>query len=237
MPLCCVRSGALVARVRESPALELAKWPWHVLSVGFAAALLAAPAHAESSGAASVSAAARLDFRVTVPRLLYLRVGSGTNTFKRVATVNRISFSVPAAQVGNGVPRAALASSGDLTGGAVTVRVFANHGNSVTLNSRTTGPLKSATGDNIGWNEIVAASGALVITTAGYSNGTVGHPAFNTGASGGNGAAVTLTGTSKVVRAEGKWTFSYANSDPVAAGDYGRTVARNGRVTYTAAQP
>ena len=46
----------------------------------------------------------------------------------------------------------------------------------------------------------------------------------------------TLTATNKVVRVEGKWTYSYLNTNSVAAGTYGGTVAKNGRVTYTATQ-
>ncbi len=50
------------------------------------------------------------------------------------------------------------------------------------------------------------------------------------------GTAATLTATNRLVRVEGKWTYSYLNSALPAAGTYGGTVAKNGRVTYTATQ-
>ena len=58
-------------------------------------------AHAESNitsgtGAASIAAAAHLDFQVTIPKVLFLQVGAGTNMAAN-ATVNQIAFTVPAA--------------------------------------------------------------------------------------------------------------------------------------------
>jgi hypothetical protein len=40
-----------------------------------------------------------------------------------------------------------------------------------------------------------------------------------------------------MVRQEGKWTYSYANNQVVAAGTYGGAGVNNGRVTYTATMP
>ena len=67
------------------------------------------------------------------------------------------------------------------------------------------------------------------------SNGAITHPTFN--ATGGAGTAVTLTATNKLVRQEGRWTYSYANADVVAAGVYGGADVNNGRVSYTATMP
>ena len=95
-----------------------------IRAVSAAAALtaLGAPmlANAESnvqSGTGALTATARLDFRVTVPKVLFLQVGTGaslgTNT-----TVNLIDFTVPAANVGDGTAIGATAASGDLGNGA-----------------------------------------------------------------------------------------------------------------------
>ncbi|HEV8693123.1 MAG TPA: hypothetical protein VGQ93_02895, partial [Lysobacter sp.] len=71
----------------------------------FTFALLAAPllAHAESqftTGLGSpITASARLDFEVTVPKILFLQVGTGADNTTN-ATINQIAFAVPAGSVG-----------------------------------------------------------------------------------------------------------------------------------------
>ena len=80
------------------------------------------------------------------------------------------------------------------------------------------------------------ATAALAATTTGFTNAAITHPAFNTSAGGGAGAATTLTAAVKVVRVEGKWTYTYLNTTVPAAGTYGGSVVKNGRVTYTATQ-
>lgn len=204
------------------------------LLAGLAAAL--APAHAESdfvtATTGTMTATARLDFVVTIPRVLYLRVGAGTD-FTSVGAVDLISFAVPAAAVGNGV--AVAGTGGDLGAGAVTVRVMGNGGN-ITLNSNTTGPLNNGVASQqIGWNRINVASAPLATTTAGFANGAITHPAFNT--TGGAGTPVLLTAANRLVQQEGRWTYTYANTDVVAAGTYGGAGVNNGRVTYTATMP
>ncbi|MGH6625353.1 MAG: hypothetical protein ACRECD_02205 [Burkholderiaceae bacterium] len=203
--------------------------------------LIATPmlSHAEStfvSGAGATTASARLDFSIVIPKVLYVRVGTGTNNATN-ATVDLINFTVPAANLGDATVINADAASGDLTNGAVTVRIYGNGGN-INLNSATTGPMTTGTaGEEVSWSRVTVTPAALASTTAGFTNGAITHPAFNTGASGGAGTATTLTATNKVVRQEGQWSFAYANQDVVAAGTYGGTVARNGRVTYTVTQP
>ena len=212
-----------------------------VLSTLFALPMLS---HAESdfqtATSGSLTATARLDFRVTIPKVLFLRVGTGgAGTLGTSGTIDLIDFAVPAANLGNGTAVAATAASGDLTNGAVTVRVFANGGtNNVTLNSTTTGLMKNSAGDTINWADITVTAAALPTATAGYTNAGITHPTFNNTAGGGAGTATTLTPpASKVVRLEGKWTFAYANTAAIPAGTYGGTTALNGRVTYTAVQP
>jgi hypothetical protein len=145
--------------------------------------------------------------------------------------VDGVVFTVPSANVGDGSVIAG--AGGDLTGGAVTVRVYGNGGN-VSLNSSVTGPLTNATADTIPWSQISVAAAPLAVGTTGYTNAAITHPAFNTTI--GNGTATTLTAASKVVRAEGRWTYSYLNAAAVPGGSYGPTAAGNGRVTYTATQ-
>lgn len=204
------------------------------------AALSAAPflAQAESTfvnpAVTGSTANARLDFSIVIPQVLFLRVGTSSGNTATDGTIDAISFTVPGANVGdstviNGV-------GGDLTAGAVTVRVYGNGGN-ISLNSATTGPLTTGTaGETIPWSQVSVAAAALTTGTTGFTNAAITHPAFNLGAAGGNGTATTLTATNKIVRAEGKWTYTYLNANPVAAGTYGGTVAKNGRVTYTATQ-
>lgn len=202
------------------------------------ASLLTAPAQAESTfvtpAVAGSTANARLDFSIVIPQVLFLRVGTSSGNSATDGTTDAISFTVPGANVGDASVIAGV--GGDLTAGAVTVRAYGNGGN-ISLNSATTGPLTTGTaGEVIPWSQINVAAAALAATTGGYTNAAITHPAFNLGAAGGAGTATTLTATNKVVRVEGKWTYTYANANAVAAGTYGGTVAKNGRVTYTATQ-
>ncbi|MEJ8854881.1 hypothetical protein WKW79_09900 [Variovorax robiniae] len=212
-----------------------ARWrPWAGLVAGSAA--LTASAHAESNYVTaligSMSATAHLDFVVTIPRVLYLRVGTGTDDASAGA-VDLVSFTVPAGSMGNGTP--VVATGGDLGAGAVTVRVRGNGGD-ITLNSNTSGPLHNGiAARQIGWNRITVTPAPLPTTTNGFTNGVITHPAFN--GAGGPGSAVLLTSAGNRVQREGKWTYGYANVDVLAAGTYGGAGVNNGRVTYTAVMP
>lgn len=202
------------------------------------ASLFSASAQAESQfvGPAIVgsTANARLDFTIVIPQVLFLRVGTSSGNAATDGTINGITYTVGAANVGDGSVIAGV--GGDLTAGAVTVRTYGNGGN-ISLNSTTTGPLTTGiAGEVIPWSQIAVAGAALAATTPGFTNAAIAHPAFNTAAGGGAGTATTLTATNKIVRVEGRWTFTYLNANAVAAGTYGGTVARNGRVTYTATQ-
>ena len=202
-----------------------------------AASLLTTPAQAESTFTSPAivgsTATARLDFSIVIPQVLFLRVGTSSGNAATDGTINGIAFTVPGANVGDGSVIAG--GGGDLGAGAVTVRVYGNGGN-ISLNSATTGPLTTGVaGEEIPWSQISVAAAALAGTTAGFTNTAITHPAFNLGGTGGAGTATTLTATNKVVRVEGQWTYSYLNTNAVAAGTYG-TNARNGRVTYTATQ-
>jgi hypothetical protein len=201
------------------------------LPVAAAAAIAFAPqfAAAESNVVTTTtgSATARLKFEVVIPRVLYLQVGTGTPVTTDT-TQDQIVFSPTATQIVNNTANLA-GTGGDLTGGAVTVRVFANSGN-VTLSAAGSNAAGNTSGMQLGaattyipWTEIVATAAAGT-TGSGFTAATINHPTIGTG-------SVTLTAAGGVVRQAGKWTFAYANSGTYAPGTY------DGTVTYTASAP
>ena len=169
--------------------------------------------------ATPLTATARIDFTVIIPKFISLRVGAAG-----VGSFDSIVFTVPAASVGVGGAIAGV--GGDLTGGVVTARVTGNNGQ-VTLSSTATGALSNGT-DTIPYTEITTATAVLTSATA------LPAPALTNGTSAGVLAA--LTGT-KITNQDARWTYSYANSAVVAAGTYGGVGVNNGRVTYTASMP
>lgn len=194
------------------------------------AAAVAAPlaAHAESnfqSGAGALNASAKVDFRITIPKVLFLQVGTGT-LYANNAAVDLIDFNVAAADIGSGTSVAATPGSGDVGGGTVSARVRGNGGN-VTLNVTTSGDLSNGSGDSIPWGEVST-------TATPWVTGTVlPAPTLVSGA----GTALTLAATGKVVNQDARWTYVYDNNALVPAGTYGGVNVNNGRVTYTAALP
>jgi len=173
-----------------------------------------------STAAGPNSVSAKLDFQVIIPRILYLRVGTGTNLANNI-NVDMITFSVNGANVGDS--SVVAGAGGDLAPG-VTARVVANAG-VVTLSSNTPGALTTGTaGEVIPYTQITTSSAILSSATA--------LPAPALAASG--ATAVVLTATNRVTNQDARWTFNYLNNAVVAAGTYGGTPARNGQVTYTA---
>lgn len=189
------------------------------------------PAVAESNfqtGSGTVNATARLDFQITIPKVLYLRVGTGSaypGTLASVGTVDLITFTVPAASVGSGT--AIAGTGGDLSGGVVTAAVIGNNG-TITLNAAASGALSNGAGDSIDYTQIVTTPSTLTSATA------LAAPTLANGTS----ANVTISPPSgKVVVRDARWTYSYANTVTPAAGTYGGVNVNNGRVTYTASMP
>lgn len=165
-----------------------------------------------SAAGGALSATARLDFRITIPRVLFLQVGTGTAGANN-ATIDLVDFTVTTANLGTGT---AVAGS---TG--VTARLISNGGN-VTLQSATGGALSNGT-DTISFAAISTTATALTSATP------LAHPGLaDTGTS-----TTTITATNGVVVRDATWSFSYANTSTVASGTYGGTTT-NGRVTYTA---
>jgi hypothetical protein len=204
----------------------------NLLKAAVLTALVAAPilANAESTfttGAGSpITANAHLDFQITIPKILYLRVGTGT-VMAANATVNQIAFSVPAANVGDGSVISATAGSGDLGNGVVTARVIGNNG-TVTFTSTTVGALGNGAGDTISYGQIATAAAANTSVLV------LAHPTLADAAT----TTVTLTPASgKVLNRDAKWTYTYTNAAVVAPGTYGGVNTNNSRVTYTASMP
>lgn len=182
-------------------------------------AALAAPigANAESTfqtGAGALSSSARVDFQITIPRFLSLRVGTAG------APVDLVNFTVPAANVGNATPVAG--TGGNLGAGAVTATVLGNGGN-VTLQATTAGPIGNGSAGAINWSQITTAS----------SNPSLPAPVLANGAS----AGVAVAAAAGVVNQTATWTYSYANTDVIESGTYGGVNTNNSRVTYTASLP
>ena len=188
--------------------------------------------NAESStqtGAGALTATARLDFRVTIPKVLFLRVGTG-GLFGAAAnaTIDLIDFTVPVANLGNGVAVAATAGSGDLGNGAVTALLRSNAG-VVTLTANTIGALGNGAGDTIPWSEIAIANSNLA--TPAFAN-TFPHLAALPAS--GASANFAPAPVAKVTNVGSTWTYTYKNTNTVPAGTYGGINANNSRVTYTA---
>lgn len=163
-----------------------------------------------SSGAGTLTATARVNFSVAIPRLLFLQVGTGT-LLAANSTIDTISFTPAVGVIGNSTPVSATSGSGNLGNGSVTVRIIGNAGN-VSL-AATAAPNLVSGSDTIPWTQISTA-----IT------GGATHPTIN-------GAAAPFTAVSGVVNINGTWTYTYLNSITPAAGTY------TGLVTYTATSP
>ena len=188
-------------------------------------------AHAESNfvtGAGSLTATARLDFQITIPRVLFLQVGTGTFGANNT-TIDLVTFTPTAAQIA-----ASTAGIAAATNGTVAAKLVGN-GGTINLTATTAGQLTTGTaGENISWAQIVPST-----SLAGFP-----HPALVDGPAAG---AISAYGTAaaKVTNLSANWTFAFnAPATPPAAGVYGGAGAaspgagiRNGRVLYTAVMP
>jgi hypothetical protein len=197
--------------------------------------MMAAPSllcHAESNvqiGAGAQTSTAHVDFQITIPKFIFLRVGSGMGTVAgglgTNGTIDLITWSPAPGTVGNGV--ALAGTGGDLGGGVETAAVVANHGN-VTLTSSTLGALGDGVGDTISYAQIRTTASQL--TTA----QVLRAPAL---VDGGTRSVNVPAGGSKVVQRDAQWAYTYRNQTTPPAGSYGGVNTNNGRVTYTASVP
>jgi hypothetical protein len=169
------------------------------LILGLCLALLfcyAGSAMAESSQSTGAPTSARLDFRVTIPTILYLQVGTVG------ATVDRVSFTVAdlpgtgaVAGTSNGANPVPVRVAA-LVGAASTVTLRADSSTALTDGSNTI-PF-----DQVSWT----ASGSF---TGNTFNGTA------------NQQLDQFTGAGNRT---GNYTFSYANANYYPAGTYNGTV-------------
>lgn len=164
-----------------------------------------------STGTGTLTATARVNFSITIPRFIWLQVGTGT-LLAANSTIDTISFTPAVAVVGNGTAVAATAGSGNLGNGGVTVRIIGNAGN-VSLGAVSSPTLLTSGTNTIAWTQISTA-----IT------GGATHPTIN-------GANATFTATANVVNINGTWIYSYLNTVTPASGTY------TSQVTYTATTP
>jgi hypothetical protein len=172
-----------------------------------------------------ITASARLDFRIIVPKLLYLKVGTGsTAPYADNATVDLVSFNYTTnpGDLGGG----AGAPAGAITGNPVAVQVVGNNG-TVTLTSTTAGALSNGSGDSISFTELSATT----------SNALLPHPGPFVDGGTSAGTALTPNIGTKVTNLTANWTYAYANTNVVPPGTYGGVNTNNSRVTYTASMP
>ena len=202
------------------------------LVLGTAALALPLAALAESNvqtgTATATGATAHVDFQITIPKILYLRVGTGSSYTTGVLAANTnidlITFAPTAAQLGSG---AVAGTGGDLLNGTETAAIVSNSGN-VTLNATAAGALSDGAGDSIAFTQITTAVATNTSTTA------LPAPTLANGAS----ANVVLPApATKVISEDAKWKFSYTNSAVVPTGTYGGVNTNNSRIVYTATMP
>lgn len=204
-------------------------------------------AHAVLVAAAAAVAMPAAAFTVNItaanPRVIYLQIGVGSftggnynagGTPANNATVNVVSVAVPAAQVGSGTAQVMNTNSGATSsfydgyafcnapsqlyvGGFY--RSTANTG-AATLRATSPANLVNAGGNTIPFAQISWTSGG---------NGDTGAQPFPAGTF--VGGTQTIGTIARNQWAESCLTFSYANSNAVAAGTY------TGRVTYTLSTP
>ena len=200
-------------------------------AVALALPLLASAESNVQTGAATAApgATAHVDFTIVIPKILYLRVGTGsaytTGALTSNGTVDLITFSPTPAQVGNGV--AIAGTGGDLTNGVETAAIVSNSGN-VTLNATATGALGDGAGDTIPFAEIKTTASTLTSATA------LPAPVLANGTS---ANVVLIAPATKVIVQDAKWTYAYLNNAVVPGGNYGGANVNNGRVVYTATMP
>jgi len=193
------------------------------LALAIACGLAAMGGHAESitvNGDTTLNAAAHLDFSVVVPRILKFRVGTTG------ATIDQITFTVPAANVADGTPIAG--TGGDAgSGTAANVSIVGNGGQVTITESNNSG------GSGLQHATLTDTISYAAITTTSSDSTNLDAPVLSDG--GGHSKAPVLN-ASHVTNRTAVWTYSYANTALVSAGTYG-TNAKGGRVTYTASMP
>lgn len=189
------------------------------LALALATPLFASATSDITTGAGALAATGNLDFRVIIPKFLFLQVGTGTLMADDLASIDMVEFNVPLASLGAG-PIAQTSPA------SITARLRGNNGG-ISLTATTAGAMSNGAGDTISFTTITAAAAGAT---------SFAHPVFADGVASAP-VAVPVTSGTKITDRTTTWTFSYSNAAIVPAGTYGDTVAKNGRVTYTASMP
>ncbi len=174
--------------------MKAAKFTKLALALALAAPLLASATSDITTGAGTpITATGNLDFRVIIPKFLFLQVGSGTFMADDAASIDTVEFNVPLASLGAG----AIAQTSPAS---ITARVRGNNGG-ISLTATTTGAMSNGAGDTISFTTITAAAAGPT---------PFNHPTF---VDGGTSApvAIPLTSGPKVTDRTTTWTFSYSN--------------------------
>ena len=183
-----------------------------LLALSLVLGLLSGPVWADSSGVVTgKSASAKLDFKINIPTILYLQVGSAAAQ----DTVSCTLANTPSA--GQYVPMLSNAEGANVT---VIMRAVVKQGDLCNLTANSNGGLNSGLGSNIPSNKIswlgTKASGGGTITSTNFDNTTTQSV-----------GSVTGPGETR-----GSFAFSYLNDTYYPAdGDYTATV------TYTLTAP
>ena len=194
----------------------------HILVIALSlVSLVPLSAQAESNFVVGAgTAAARLDFRVILPRVLFLGVGTGAAGTAANATVDALIFdySTNGGTIGTGAAAASITNTGGFAANAIPVRVLGNNGQIVLTSTNSGNLVNSVTpADTIPFTQITSSTSDPLLPVP-VANGGTANPTFN-------------TGSTKVTTRTANWTFAYANTVTPAAGTY------NGTVTYTASMP
>jgi len=197
-----------------------------VLPVVIVSAIAAGVAFAESritvTGATgtNLSATARLNVAVAVPKVLYLRVGdTGSNintvtlTLGLAGGLSAQNDQVFAGAVPIGAGTATATDDNGTSDGAVSVQLWTNNGSA-----------------SLGCSGAALTSGANTIpltdiTVSSAGGGTLAHPGANLACSS------AARGSAGVNNLSDSWTFAYAPAALPPGGNYTTTI------TYTASQP
>ena len=197
------------------------------ICASLAAMTISSPVQAESrittvtAGSTALSTTAKLNIAVSVPRILYLRVGDAGATVNTVTfTAGLTGVTLPTADtVYAGTPPVGVgtitaADNNGTSDGAVGVQLWTNNGSA---NLNCAGAALTSGANTIPLSAITVTSLA--------TGGSLAHPGANlacTSAARGSAGTNNLSDT---------WTFAYAPATLPPAGSY-TTV-----VTYTASQP
>jgi hypothetical protein len=192
--------------------------------------LVASAASTYTTGASPLTASATVNFSVVIPKVLYLRVGTGssytTGVLATNATPDLITFSPALGSTGTAV----AGVGGDQGAGVETAAIVSNGGNVSLVATTTSTGLSDGAGDFIPFTQIS--------TTATAQTGTytlLQPPVLNAT---GTSSTINLTASAtKVINADAKWTYGYNNTVTYPGGTYGGTTALGGTVTYTATMP